>query len=168
MVTETTPSTAVDFAATLPTKRMAAGALFFNSDGAVLLVNPTYKNYWEIPGGAIEANESPYAACCREITEELGLTRQPTTRLLAVDWVPPRESRTEGLIMIFDGGELNDDDIARITVPPDELRGYAFCTPQQATQRLSPLLGRRLTQALRARDIGTMAYLENGYPLNCP
>ena len=38
------------YSATLPRKRMAAGVLFRDHDGRVLLVEPVYKDYWEIPG----------------------------------------------------------------------------------------------------------------------
>lgn len=163
-MTLTPPIAAVDYTATLPAKRMAAGVLFVNAVGEVLIVNPTYKDYWEIPGGAVEADESPYTACCREVREELGLDRRPTTRILAVDWVPPRQNRTEGLMTIFDGGQLTDHDIARISIPADELHGYAFCTLDIASQRLSDRLARRLAESIRARKTGTSVYLEDGYP----
>jgi 8-oxo-dGTP pyrophosphatase MutT (NUDIX family) len=35
------------------------------------LLEPTYKEDWEIPGGIIEENESPREACKREVLEEL-------------------------------------------------------------------------------------------------
>jgi 8-oxo-dGTP diphosphatase len=63
-----------DYTATLPTKRIAASVLFTGSDGRILLVEPTYKDYWEVPGGAVEAGESPRAAAVREVGEELGST----------------------------------------------------------------------------------------------
>jgi hypothetical protein len=44
-MTETAPASTADFTTTLPRKRMAAGALFFNAADDVLLVNPTYKDY---------------------------------------------------------------------------------------------------------------------------
>ena len=156
-----TVSDVVDYTATLPRKRMAASVLFFDDVGRVLVVQPTYKPYWELPGGAVDADESPYAAACREVSEELGLSR-PAGRLLAVDWVPPRPDRTEGLVLVFDGGRLSVGEIARLAVPPDELRGWAWCTGEEAAGLLSPLLARRLSEALRARERGEVVYLENG------
>ena len=51
------------YVASLARKRMAAGALFRDEAGGVLLVNPVYKPTWDLPGGAVEAEESPHAEC---------------------------------------------------------------------------------------------------------
>ncbi|MEV6793642.1 NUDIX hydrolase [Streptomyces sp. NPDC051320] len=67
------------------TPLMAAGALFFDEAGHVLLVEPTYKDYRDIPGGYVEQGESPLQACVRELREELDIT-PPIGRLLAMDW----------------------------------------------------------------------------------
>jgi 8-oxo-dGTP diphosphatase len=150
-----------DYTATLPRKRMGAAVLLSDEAGRVLLVEPAYKPYWEIPGGAVEADESPRDAAVRELKEELGLTCSPG-RLLAVDWVPPRPERTEGLMLVFDGGILPAADEAAISVPPDELRGWAFCTAVEAGERLSPLLARRVAACTAARATGQTVYLENG------
>jgi len=45
-----------------------------------LIVNPVYKPVRDLPGGAVEANESPHAACRREVAEELG--RPPNLQLV--------------------------------------------------------------------------------------
>jgi 8-oxo-dGTP pyrophosphatase MutT (NUDIX family) len=150
-----------DFTATLPVKRMAAGVLLFDDAGRVLLVEPTYKEHWEIPGGTVEADESPYAAACRELTEELGLSRTPG-RLLVLDWVPPRPPRTEGVMLLFDGGRLTEREIGGLTVPAEELRGFAFCAAQEASARLPAPLTRRVAAAVRALETGAVAYLEDG------
>jgi 8-oxo-dGTP diphosphatase len=153
-----------DFTATLPRKRMGAGALLRDDQGRVLLVEPTYKPYFEIPGGVVEADESPLAAVVRELREELGLQVQPG-RLLVVDWVPPRPDRTEGLMMVFDGGVLTPAQAEQIRLPADELRSWAWCTERQAGERLSAVLARRISAAVRARAEGAMVYLENGFPV---
>jgi ADP-ribose pyrophosphatase YjhB (NUDIX family) len=38
--------------------KIAAGALFFDGDGRIMLVQPTYKDYFDIPGGYIEMGET--------------------------------------------------------------------------------------------------------------
>jgi 8-oxo-dGTP pyrophosphatase MutT (NUDIX family) len=83
---------------------------------------PTYKSYWEIPGGVVEAGESPYAAAVRELEEELGLAVQPG-RLLVTDWVPPAPERTEGLMLVFDGGIVTPEQIEQIRLPAGDLSG---------------------------------------------
>ena len=64
-----------DYTATLPRKRIGAGAVLSDGQGRVLLVEPTYKPYWEIPGGAVEGDESPYTAVVRERSEEVACSR---------------------------------------------------------------------------------------------
>jgi ADP-ribose pyrophosphatase YjhB (NUDIX family) len=150
-----------DWTATLPGKRMGAALLLRDSDDRILLVEPTYKPYWELPGGVVEAGESPWAAAAREITEELGLSVVPG-RLLVVDWVPPRTGRTEGVMFIYSGGVMGADQERDIVLPGEELRSWAWCTQSQADDRLSELLARRLRAAVRALSQDTTSYLENG------
>lgn len=156
--------TSGDYTAALARKRMGAGVLLRDAVDRVLLVEPVYKDYWEIPGGAVEADEAPYDAAVRELKEELGLAVTPG-RLLVVDWVPPREGRTEGLMLVFDGGLLDPAAAASIQLPADELRSWAWSTPAEAEQRLSPLLARRAAAALQAVRDGSTAYLHNGAAL---
>lgn len=130
--------------------------------GRVLLVEPTYKSYWEIPGGCVDADESPHTAAARELKEELGLV-VPLGRLLVTDWVPPREGRTEGMMFVYDGGVLAPEQAEQIHLPADELRSWAWCTEQEAAARLSELLARRAAAAMRARTAGSCVYLENGF-----
>lgn len=147
--------------ASLARKRMAAGALFRDDAGRVLLVEPTYKPTWEVPGGAVEAEESPAAACRREVLEELGLDL-PVGRVLAVDWVPSRPERPEGLILVYDGGLLSKADIAAIRLQADELASYAFVEVDRVAELASALLARRIAACVRAVVAGTVVSLENG------
>lgn len=140
----------------------AAGALMLDEAGQVLLVEPNYKDYWEIPGGLIEVGETPSQACAREITEELGLTRAPG-RLLVVDWAP-HPTMGDRVLFVFDGGTLTATDIARIRLQPEELDSYEFLPPPRALDRLIPRLRRRVGAALRAREEDRIMYLEHGVP----
>jgi len=54
------------------------GIILVNSDGKVLLQlrckhDFLYPNYWTLPGGKVEEDESPELAIVREVKEELGL-----------------------------------------------------------------------------------------------
>jgi 8-oxo-dGTP diphosphatase len=149
------------YSATLPRKRMAAGVLLRDGAGRVLLVEPTYKDHWELPGGAVEADESPYDAAIREVTEELGIVVAPG-RMLVVDWVPPLDDRTEGVIIVYDGGIVGPGLAARIRLNRGELRSWAWSTLLEADTRLSPLLARRVRAAIRAAVDGATTYLEDG------
>jgi 8-oxo-dGTP diphosphatase len=146
------------FLASLPRKVVGAGALITDESGRFLVVEPTYKDTWEIPGGVVEAGESPLAALSRELLEELGLAL-PVGRLLVIDWTPPL---VDGLMLVFDGGVLSADQAARIVLPADELRSWRWCAPGDAESVLSPGLFRRMRAAVEARSLGVPAYLEDG------
>lgn len=138
----------------------AAGALILDESGQVLLVEPNYKDYWEIPGGLIEVGETPSQACEREIAEELGLTRTPG-RLLVVDWAP-HPVHGDRVLFVFDGGTLTQAEITEIRLQPEELDSYEFLPPAQALDRLIPRLRHRVDAALRARAEDRTLYLEHG------
>jgi 8-oxo-dGTP diphosphatase len=135
----------------------AAGALIFDEVGRILLVEPTYKPNWDIPGGMVETGETPREACRREIEEELGLRREPG-RLLVADWAPHRGD--DRILFVFEGGTLSDQDEIRLQA--EELKSYEFVAPSQAGERLIPRLARRIAEALRARESGETRYLEHG------
>jgi 8-oxo-dGTP pyrophosphatase MutT (NUDIX family) len=154
----------------LPAKIIGAGALFFDEAGRVLIVEPSYKDHWEIPGGVVEENEPPLAGARREVREELGLDREPG-RLLVVDWSPPRARRTVDIMaFVFDGGVLSAEEIGRIRLQAEELRGYRFCRVDDEVNEtaglLPPILTKRVAAAVRARATGHTLYLESGEPID--
>lgn len=148
-----------DFYPSLPKKRMAAGALFRNALGEILLVKPTYRPDWLIPGGITEADESPRQGCAREAREEIGL-EVVIGRLLCVEYLPREGPKTEAVQWIFDGGVLNAAQIAAISLQAGELSEYRFVTPGEALRLLNRSLGRRVTHALRVLRSGGDVYLE--------
>ncbi|WP_285708404.1 NUDIX hydrolase [Microtetraspora sp. NBRC 16547] len=141
--------------------RAAAGALIRDDAGRVLLVRPTYKETWDIPGGSLERDESPRAACVRELAEELSITPE-IGPLLCVDWVPPLPPWDGGLIFVFDGGVLSAEDVADIRLPPDELDRFAFVAADDLDDLVRPAMARRLRACLETRERGGL-YLEDGF-----
>src|SRR5262249_11594782 len=57
----------------LPAIPVSAGAMIFDRRDRLLILKPTYKSGWTIPGGVMEADgETPWQACRREVLEETG------------------------------------------------------------------------------------------------
>jgi 8-oxo-dGTP diphosphatase len=140
----------------------SAGALFFDDDGQLLIVEPVYKSTWEIPGGLVELGETPRAACARELREELGL-EPDVGRLLVVDWIAGRTGEPDERVeFVFEGGGLSDARLNEIELPPDELESWACVPVEELFVMLSGDLSRRVTAAIDAIAKGETYYLENG------
>jgi 8-oxo-dGTP diphosphatase len=144
---------------------VAAGVLFFDDAGRILLVQPTYKDHWDIPGGYVETGETPAQAAAREVREELGI-ETPVGPLLIADWAPhPDEG--DKLLLIFDGGTLTADQLGGIRLQADELASYALRDPVEAISSLIPRLSRRVAAAIDAHKAGRTTYLECGVVHAC-
>ncbi len=152
-----------DYAAylrTLPKKRMASGVLFRDAQGRILLVKPAYKEGWGLPGGVVEENESPKAACLREVGEELGL-ELPIGRLLLVDYNHPRDQKTESLMFIFDGDIITSEIETRIKLNQEELLDWQFFDTDALPLKMSQTLRERILVAWQVVKKGKTVYLEN-------
>jgi 8-oxo-dGTP diphosphatase len=140
-------------------KILASGGIIRDDLGRILLVKPTYKPGWEIPGGMVEANESPMQACIREAREELGLEIK-VGRLLCLEYVAANPER---LLFVFDAGVISDLEIGRIVFPPDELSEFRFVTLEESQELLPERLALRVRQSLIALEHPPQTvYLENG------
>ncbi|UGY93196.1 NUDIX domain-containing protein [Streptomyces gobiensis] len=145
-------------------KRVAADVLLRDPAGRVLLVNPTYKPGWDLPGGMAEENEPPERTVARELGEELAL--EVTLRgLLVVDWVAPHGPWDDQIAFIFDGGMVTSAQAAELRPQDAELSEIAFVTQNEARNRLRHRIGRRFDAAMRALDSGRPLYLRDGVPL---
>jgi 8-oxo-dGTP pyrophosphatase MutT (NUDIX family) len=139
----------------------SAGAMIFDSAGRLLILKPTYKKGWTIPGGQIEASgESPWEACQRETREECGL-EVIHGRLVCVDFLRPKTSRPGGMRFLFDCGAFTDRQLSAIKLQDGEIAEHRFAELAEATALLSGPVRRRVAAGVRARRC---VYLEDGRP----
>ncbi|MFE0043169.1 NUDIX domain-containing protein [Streptomyces albireticuli] len=147
--------------ATQARKRVAADVVLRNAAGEFLLVKPTYKPGWDLPGGMAEANEAPERAAARELREELGLTAV-IRQLLVVDWVAPHGPWDDQLAFIFDGGVLDEVAVTSLRPHDYELSELRFVRACEAKGLLRERLSRRFEAAVHALAGGGPRYLRNG------
>jgi 8-oxo-dGTP diphosphatase len=137
----------------------SAGALIFDRAGRLLVLKPTYKSGWTVPGGQMENDgETPWEACRREVLEESGLLVE-RGRLVCVDFLRPRAGRPGGMRFLFDCGPLDDETLAGIVVQEDEISEFRLEELDRALEVLSGPLRRRVRAGVGAT--GTV-YLEDG------
>nr|KKS48922.1 MAG: NUDIX hydrolase [Candidatus Giovannonibacteria bacterium GW2011_GWF2_42_19] len=151
-----------DWLSRLPAKRMGAGVLFFNEKGELLIVKPHYKDYWSIPGGVVDKNESPRAAAIRETKEEIGIEVNKAD-FLCVDYISGNDGKGENLQFIFYGGVLNDEQAKQIKADGKEIMEYKFVPKEEALKLLGE--GKKLScsieQFLEQKEFKPL-YLEDG------
>jgi len=146
----------------IPRIPASAGALIFDGAGRLLLLKPTYKSGWTIPGGQMENDgETPWEACRREVREESGLIVE-SGRLACVDFLRPRPDRPGGMRFLFDCGVLDDARLAAIVVQEEEISEYRLEKMGRALDLLSGPLRRRVRAG--AGTTSTV-YLEDGRPV---
>ena len=145
----------------LPAIPASAGALIFDRAGRLLILKPTYKSGWTIPGGVMEADgETPWDACRREVLEECGIEVR-RGRLACMDFRRPLPDRTGGVRFLFDCGRVGDRALAGIVLQPEEVSEYRLAALADALDLLRRPIRRRVRAAKRRR----LVYLEDGRPV---
>lgn len=157
----TAPSEQVAAIAAGPAIPASASALIFDRAGRLLILKPTYKSGWTIPGGVMEANgETPWQACRREVREECGI-EVSSGRLACVDF-RRRPGKPGGIRFLFDCGVLADARLAAITLQEAEISDWRLAALPAAL----PLLRGPIRRRVRACcDRGSLCYLEDGRPV---
>jgi 8-oxo-dGTP diphosphatase len=146
----------------LPAIPVSAGALIFDRAGRLLILKPTYKSGWTIPGGVMEADgETPWQACRREVREECGIEVR-RARLACMDFRRPKPGRAGGIRFLFDCGRVDDQVMAGIVVQPEEISEYRLAAVPHALGLLRGPIRRRVRAAAGRNGL---VYLEDGRPV---
>lgn len=148
------------FLASLPRKRVTTSAFLQDSGGRVLCVDPTYKSTWHLPGGTVEAGESPRDGLLRECHEELTVVPD-VGRLLAMGHVLPGADDPDGALAFVYEAVLDDAESVDFTLPPEELRGVAWLDPRQLQSHLSPLAQQLVDAALQGQSTDQVAEFDH-------
>ena len=147
----------------LPAIPVSAGALIFDRAGRLLILKPTYKTGWTIPGGVMEADgETPWDACRREVREECGI-EVGGGRLACMDFRRPRPGRPGGIRYLFDCGEVSDEALAGVVVQAEEVSEFRLAALPSALDLLRGPIRRRVRAATRGNGL---IYLEDGRPVS--
>ena len=94
-----------------PVHTIGAFAVILNEASHVLLCHRTDKDLWNLPGGRVEPDETPWGAVAREVLEEVGLV-VAVQRLLRIYAVPRRRDVVFSFLCSITGGELRTSDEA--------------------------------------------------------
>ena len=141
---------------------VSAGALIFDRAGRLLILKPTYKSGWTIPGGVMEADgETPWDTCRREVLEECAIEVR-RGRLACMDFRRPGPGRTGGVRFLFDCGRVGEAALAGIVLQPEEISEYRLAALPDALDLLRRPIRRRVRAATRRRRL---VYLEDGRPV---
>lgn len=160
-----------EFYESLPKKRIGVTAVIsYRHQYLVLkpsyvvepLDNPQARN-WVLPGGIVEAEESPLEGLHREIKMQLGLSINPL-RLMSVDYIHNIDSRGEYLQFLFEVQELNESEAQSLQLDKIDFKDFEFMDLEKAIILLTLPAARRLEKALLAQQVGlTHTYLEDGH-----
>jgi ADP-ribose pyrophosphatase YjhB (NUDIX family) len=152
-----TPAESARWYASLPKLALSANAVLRDPAGRIALVRNTYRDGWSLPGGVVDDNEQPAAACARELAEELGFEVERLGPLLAVHWMQRTDaSPLHFLSLTFDAGVCPDGTLLR--AQPEEIAEFGFFPPDGLPRDTRPLVARRLAAIHDAP--GAVAYLE--------
>ena len=131
------------FFSTLPRKVVASGVLCRDAQGRVLVVHDTFKQYWTIPGGVVDADEDPRTGAVREAWEEAGV-RVEGGALLGVFTA----SWPDRMVLVYDAAPVAGAEDRGGPLHTHEIDAVAWLPLDEALQRLTPHVAEQVRHCL--------------------
>ena len=127
--------------------KISVNALIESHEG-VLLVDPSYKQGWDLPGGILDLGESPVDGLKRELMEELNVPVE-VGPLRCVDYIHSDWERRSVIMMIFSASI--DLDIVR--ADREEVLDWAVFSRNDTLEKVSTNMQKRLTRVWSENSI---------------
>lgn len=152
----------IDWIRSLPKKVSSTAVIFFNQKNELLILKPTYREGWQVPGGVLEECESPLEGAQRETKEEIGIESE---NLSLVGVVHGRQLTETGekydvVYFTFFGGILSEEKIKQIVLEEREISEYRFIMLDEALQLLHVGLRERVRLGMEAYRTNKIMYSE--------
>lgn len=135
----------------------AAHAVLVDDRGWVLIVKPSYKKRWHLPGGFVHIGETPARALGREVGEELGIEPELAGPAV-VAWAP--HAGADRILFLY-VGRLTAEERDRVSIDGAEIVGWTTLAPEHLDERLHPRVAERVRAALEASRSGRTVYIEH-------
>ncbi|HYG83396.1 MAG TPA: NUDIX hydrolase [Verrucomicrobiae bacterium] len=137
MTREFTKQEKIAWLAAQPKKPLSSKLLVWDERRELLVIKPNYKKHWDIPGGMVEAWESPLEGAIREIKEELGLVIAPEALQFAgVRYGTSKVSQGDFLHFLFHTSITKPARDA-LQIDESEIEAYRWLPQEQAVAMLA-------------------------------
>lgn len=123
-----------------------------------MVLEPSYKSNWLVPGGVVEKTESPYEAAVRECKEEIGLPIE-ITAFLCADYKRGNEGIGDAVHFLFQG-KLSKG--SEIRLDEKEIKQFYWMKPNEALAKFDHHLATRVSVGLRSIEEQRPFYCEEG------
>lgn len=114
---------------TLDARIASAAVLLETEDGNVLALRASYKQHWSLPGGIVDAGESPLTAALREVREEIGLVLTPER--LSFRAIACRRSVDIMSHQYIFHCSVAAEELENLTLQASEIVGSALLSPEE-------------------------------------
>lgn len=131
------PEETARWAASIERRASSAVAWLETNDGRIVIVKSDYKAHWAVPGGIIDAGETPRQAVRREVMEEVGITLPlDAFTFESVSHVPHADLGV--FYQFIFSAKVSDEQVAEIVLRVSEIEEHKLVTRDEVYTKNLP------------------------------